>query len=283
VPGAITVTGGKVDVNDKTGFSLTPAYDAAKTAAQPGDAMALTTNERTTLSASIWQYLTSLMTTAGTIGRLIVDNLNASVASRMAQSSYVQPDNMGIASIKAKTDNLPADPAGVSNIPTPSVVAAAVRDVSNATPVAGSLGADVKSGIAVITDPWLVNVPGSYPAGTAGSLLGNNLDAKVSTRLATSSVTLTSGQVTVAVNNDKGGYSLANGQATIMADEILKRDWQSVSGEAAYSVLNALRFLRDAWEVQPDGTLVVYRENGQVAWTRSVKSDESALPIIGVQ
>ena len=280
VPSPLTITAGKVDVNDKTGFSLTSEYDSAKNAAQSGDPMSLTPDERTTLSSSIWQYLTGLMTTVGTIGRLIVDNLNATVASRLAGASYVAADNAGIASIKVKTDNLPVDPAGVSNVPTPPVIASAVRDVSNATPVAGSLGADVKTGAAV-SDPWTINVPGSYSSGTAGNLLGNNLDAKVSTRLAASTITLNGGAVTVGTNNDKTGYSLAD--PSVVADEILKRDWQLVSGEATYSVLNALRFLRDAWEVQPDGTLVVYKENGQIAWTRTVKADADALPITGVQ
>jgi hypothetical protein len=39
---AITITSNKVDINDKTGFSLTSAYDPAKTASQDGDAMTLT-------------------------------------------------------------------------------------------------------------------------------------------------------------------------------------------------------------------------------------------------
>jgi hypothetical protein len=282
IPSNLTITAGKVDVNDKTGYSLTADYDRAKGAAQPGDAMGLTGTERTTLTTSIWQYLTSLMTNAGTIGKLIVDNLNATISSRMVQTSYVAPDNTGIAAIKAKTDNLPVDPAGVSSIPTPAVTAAAVRDVSNATPVVGSLGADVKAGISILADPWSVNVPGTYGPGTAGNLLGNYVDARISSRLATSAIALSTGQVTVAVNNDKTGYGLTNGEREALADEILKRDWQQVSGESTYSVLNALRFLRDAWEVQPDGTLIVYKENGQVAWTRSVRADPEAQPIIGV-
>ena len=282
VPSALAINSGKVDVNDKTNFSLTPEYDKAKNAAQTGDPMSLTSAERTTLSASIWQYLTSFMTTIGTVGRLIVDNLNAPVASRLATSSYTAPDNTGISQIKAKTDALPSDPAGVSNIPAPAVVAVAVRDVSNASPVVGSLGADVKLGAQTLADPWASNLPGSYPAGTAGNLVGANLDVKVGSRLAASAITLNGGEVTVGTNNDKSGYSLVDGQASAIADEVLKRDWQLVSGEATYCVLNALRFLRDAWEVQPDGTLVVYKENGQIAWTRSVKADPDALPITGV-
>ena len=44
-----------------------------------GDAMALTSGERTTLAASIWNALTSGITTTGSIGKLIVDNLNSAV------------------------------------------------------------------------------------------------------------------------------------------------------------------------------------------------------------
>jgi hypothetical protein len=282
VSGPITTTGGKVDVNDKTGFSLTPAYDAAKTAAQPGDAMSLTPVERTTLSAAIWQALTSAMTLVGSMGKLIVDNLNATVSSRLPTSSYVPPDNAGIASIKAKTDTIPANPVSVSDVPTAAQNAAATRDVSNASPPAGSLGADIKAG-AVASDPWAVSVPSSYATGTAGHILGTNLDATVSSRLPTSAINLDNGEVTVGTNNDKLEYGLAAGEANAIADAILKRDWQALSSEPTYCVLNALRLVRNRWEVTGDGTLRVYREDGgTVAWTRSVTSDAAALPITGI-
>lgn len=59
------------------------------TAAIPGDAMALTSGERTTLAAAIWAALTSALTTVGSIGKRIVDYLDAAVSSR-ATSSDVQ-------------------------------------------------------------------------------------------------------------------------------------------------------------------------------------------------
>lgn len=62
-----------IALNDKTGYALTSAYDLAKTAAQAGDAMALTSGERTTLAASIWNALTSGMTTVGSIGKKLAD------------------------------------------------------------------------------------------------------------------------------------------------------------------------------------------------------------------
>jgi hypothetical protein len=39
------------------------------------------------------------------------------------------------------------------------------------------------------TDPWAISLPGSYTTGSAGQILGHNLDAAVSTRLATSGYT----------------------------------------------------------------------------------------------
>jgi hypothetical protein len=98
---------GQVPVSDKTGFALTSAYNAAKTAAAAGAAMALTstaqanmatanaaailavptnllsTNEdgevtidsysQTNIANSIWRSLTSGMTTAGSIGKKLAN------------------------------------------------------------------------------------------------------------------------------------------------------------------------------------------------------------------
>jgi hypothetical protein len=46
----------------------------------------------------------------------LLDHLDADISSRMATFSYTAPDNAGIAAIKAKTDNLPSDPADQSLI-----------------------------------------------------------------------------------------------------------------------------------------------------------------------
>jgi hypothetical protein len=62
------------------------------------------------------------------------------------------------------------------------------------------------------SDPWSTALPGSYGPGTAGAILGNNLDAKVSSRstYAGGPVASVVAPVTVGVNNDKSGYSLAS-------------------------------------------------------------------------
>jgi len=67
----------------------------------------------------------------------------------------------------------------------------------NALNAAGSAG-----------DPWSTALPGAYGAGTAGKIIGDNINATISSRLAASAITLSSGAVTVGTNNDKTGYSL---------------------------------------------------------------------------
>jgi hypothetical protein len=69
---------------------------------------------------------------------------------------------------------------------------------------------------------------------------------------------------------------------TAIADAILKRDWTALTGEAAYSLLNAARMLRNVWNTT-GGTLTVHREDGTtVAWSRVLATDPNADPITGV-
>lgn len=65
------------------------------------------------------------------------------------------------------------------------------------------------------------------------------------------------------------------------ADALLKRDMSAVTGEAARSPLNALRFLRNAWTVIA-GVLSVKKEDDSTeAWASTVSSDAAADPITG--
>jgi mannose/fructose/N-acetylgalactosamine-specific phosphotransferase system component IIC len=66
------------------------------------------------------------------------------------------------------------------------------------------------------------------------------------------------------------------------ADALLKRDWTAVTGEAARSVLNALRFIRNKFSTTASpGSVTVYKEDDTtVAYTKSVTTDASADPIV---
>jgi hypothetical protein len=64
------------------------------------------------------------------------------------------------------------------------------------------------------------------------------------------------------------------------ADALLKRDLTAVTGEAARSPLNALRFLRNKWTVAA-GVLTVFKEDDTAtAWTGAVTGDAAANPIV---
>jgi len=73
IASALTITTGKVDVNDKTGFSLSAGGVQA-----------------------IWDALTSALTTVGSIGKLIVTNLDALISSR---STYAGGDTAGVTTL----------------------------------------------------------------------------------------------------------------------------------------------------------------------------------------
>ncbi len=80
----------------------------------------------------------------------------------------------------------------------------------------------------------------------------------------------------VASVTDKTGFTLATSEHTSIADTLLKRDWTAVSGEAARSVLNALRFLRNKWAITGASnprTLTIYKEDDATsAWTSSANT-----------
>ena len=303
---------------------------------------------------------------AGTAGKIIGDNLNATVSSRATQTS-VDTIGTNVTGIKSKTDALPTDPADASviaasfasvdtklntiddfldteigNIQTK--VNALPADPADASDIAtsfvtvngkldainGSVDTEVGA-IKLVTDklntalevdgpvwrytvnaleqaptggggsdPWAVLVPGSYGAGTAGKILGDNLDAKVSTRMPTSSYVApdNTGIVAIKAKTDQLNFSGTDVKATLdgenvvispadltaIADAILKRDWTAISGEAAYSLLNAVRFLRNVWNTtETPGFLTVKKENGSTtAWTRPLATDPTAAPIVGV-
>ncbi len=74
---------------------------------------------------------------------------------------------------------------------------------------------------------------------------------------------------------------ISSGGLNAIADALLKRDFSAVTGEAARSMLNALRFLRNRFAVSGT-TLTVYKENDSTAaWTGTVTTSASADPITG--
>lgn len=121
-----------------------------------------------TLAASavqaIWDALTSALTTVGSIGKLLVDNINATISSRLASASYTAPPTVGQIADQVWEEAI-ADHSGT------------VGSTAEQLAAAGAAG-----------DPWATALPGAYGAGTAGKIVGDNLNATVSSRASQVSV-----------------------------------------------------------------------------------------------
>jgi hypothetical protein len=166
----VTTTTNLTTNNDKTGYSLTAAYDSAKTAAQAGDAMALTSGERTTLAgviwanatrtltsfgtlaADVWNVLTSTLTTVGSIGKRLADDIDATISSR---STYAGTDTPGTTTLLTRI---------------PGVVQPQTGD--SFARLGAPAGASVSADIAAM-DASILTLP--TDAQNADKLLGRNL------------------------------------------------------------------------------------------------------------
>jgi hypothetical protein len=154
--------------------------------------------------------------------------------------------------------------AGYTAPPTASAIADQVWDEAlSGHAISGSAGAGLSAASAA-GDPWGTALPGAYGAGTAGKIIGDNINATISSRAATgAAMTLTAGE--------RGAIALA----------ALLYDWDGITGEANYSTLNALRFLRNHWTAIL-GILNVYKENGTtLAWSATLATSDTAEPVIG--
>lgn len=144
-------------------------------------------------------------------------------------------------------------------------------------------------------DPWAASLPGAYGAGTAGKIVGDALDAAISTRATPGQVASelatydgpTNAELATALAAADDAVLSAIGSipsaptATENADALLNRDMSAVSDTNARSPLNALRFLRNKW-VLTSSTLSVKKENDVTeAWTAEVTTAPGADPISG--
>lgn len=177
-----------------------------------------------------------------------------------------------------------------ANAPTAAAVADAVWDEAIAGhAISGSTG-EALAAAGGAGDPWITALPGSYSAGQAGYIVGTNLNATVSSRATQTSVDTvddfldTEIAAIKAKTDNLPAAPAAVGDiptATQNADALLKRDWTSVTGEAARSALNALRFLRNKWTLTGTTLSVKEEDDTTEAWTAEVSTTPGADPITG--
>ncbi len=219
-------------------------------------------------------------------------------------------DAAAIATDAIDADALKADAA--------TEIATAVRDIDNTTPAADSLGESINSA-ASAGDPWGTSLPGAYSAGTAGYIVGTNINDTITSRMATYSqptgflaatfpsgtiantTNITAGTVTTATNvttvnglaaNVLTATSIASDAITAakVASDVgpefalafLKYDFTGITGEASRSVLNSLRFVRNGFTISGSTMTILKEDDSSAAYTRTLTSDAAADPVTGV-
>ena len=153
---------------------------------------------------------------------------------------------------------------------------------------AGSTGAAL-SAAGSAGDPWATALPGAYGAGTAGKIVGDNINATISSRLATAGYTapLDAAGTRAAVGLASASLDTqldAVPTAIENADALLDRNMATGTDSGSPTVRTprqALRFLRNRWDVAAGSLTVKKEDDTTTSWTGTVSSDAAALPIIG--
>lgn len=195
-------------VSDKTGYALSAAGVAA-----------VQTGLSTLTPAGVKTQADQALADVG-LTTTVTGHIDAAITTRLPTAGYTAPDNAGISAIKAKTDNLPANPAAVGSAmtlaadaitaatlaadaaaeigvavwtadnralstppPTAAAIAAAVWDEPSGDHNSPDTTGNKLNSASAAGDPWTAALSG-YGTGSAGKLLHDNLDAAVSTRSA---------------------------------------------------------------------------------------------------
>lgn len=174
---------------------------------------------------------------------------------------------------------------------------------------AGSTGAALNAAGSA-GDPWTTPLPGAYGAGTAGFIVGTNLDSilsdveadtqniqsrlpaaliagRMDSNTQATAATLTfglTGNITGNLSGSVGSVTGSTGSVTntdAIADAVLNRDFAAVADTNTRSALNALRFLRNKWDVAGVTLTVFLEDDSTPAWTAAISTDAAAIPIIG--
>jgi hypothetical protein len=157
------------------------------------------------VATAVWNAATATYGSAGSYGLLVETNLDAAVSTASA--------------------------------PTAAAVADAVWDEVLSGHLTGGSTGNALNAAGSAGDPWSTSLPGAYSAGSAGHIIGNRIDAAITSRLAptvasrTLDVTATGaagidwanveGQgTTVALTNTSINAYLASGEAAIVAGSV---------------------------------------------------------------
>jgi hypothetical protein len=165
---------------------------------------------------SIWDALTSALTTTGSIGKWIVDKLDVAVSSRNSVTPpTVAAIRSEIDSNSTKLDVAVSTRLAAVDYTAPGAAAPTVEEITDAVwseAIPGSYTSSQAGGklnaLGNAADPLLNTVPGGYASGTAGYALGRLVAASISV----TAPVLSSGNVQI-VRGDS--YFSADGRALV--------------------------------------------------------------------
>ena len=190
--------------NDKTGYALSTAGVQA-----------------------IWDTLTSALTTVNSIGKLLVNNVDTTISSRLATAGYSSPPAAATIADsvwdEARADHTAAGSFGQGAASVQGDVTGSVGSVT------GAVGS-VTSGVTVTTNNdktgyglssaavqaiWDAATSALTAVGSIGKRLADNIDATTSSRLATAGYTTPPTVVAIRSEMDTNSTKLANLDATV--------------------------------------------------------------------
>ena len=215
----------------------------------------------TEMATAVWDEDATAHQNAGTFGKAIGDPLAAtnSLIQRTPDAVAGAANGLFIAgSNAATTANITGNLTG--NV-TGSVGSVAAGGITSSSFAAGAINAAALAADAITAAKVAADVTAELQSGlaTAASIaaLNNLSEANVRTAVGLASANL---------DTQIDGLPTA----TETADALLKRDMSAVTGEAARSPLNALRFLRNKFSIAA-GTLTVTKEDdATTAWSAAV-------------
>lgn len=189
------------------GGTYDPATDSTEALRNRGDSAWITATGFSTHSAAdvadaVWDEAAASHVGAGSFGAEVqthalssevgvistaIGNLNDLSAAEvneqvdLALADYDAPTKAELDALEAHGDSTWATATGFSTHNAGDVADAVWDETLSAHLGAGSAGAAL-NGAGSAGDPWTTSLPGAYGAGTAGNILGNRLDAAVSSR-----------------------------------------------------------------------------------------------------
>lgn len=223
------------------GTGVTGFNDIAATAIVSGGAITTSSGAVSTVTT------TTTATNVTTVNGLAAGVITASSIAADAITDAKVASDVTIASVTGAVGSVTAAVALTSG--ERSTLAGVVRDVNNATPAANSLGAAINSA-ASAGDPWATTLPGAYEEGTAGHIIGTNLDETVGSRSAPGTA-----------------------QAIDMTQTVPTSNTAQTVGDA----LNAARAQAFGRWVKSGTSLVLYAANGSTV-VRTFTLDDADVP-----